>query len=197
MRNLNCIDLEQSMIKAIKILVILTLISCPGFAQNQVRADSLKRELARAKQDGNRVFILMELKDFYQNSIPDSSIYYAHEALSLLRETRYFTQQVPSLIGLAVDFRILGDVGKSMEAAYIGLQLAKDKRDHLRTAMALNSLGTTQMLSLQDYSKAINYFRQAGQIFNELHDERRKAGTIINIGSAYRRDNQSYMNQLT
>ena len=178
------------MIKTIKIAIILAVICSPVYAQNQLKADSLKYELANAKQDSIRAFRLIDLSHIYQNTKPDSSIYYGRQALTLLQNTKYFPNQVPALLNLSIEFRVLGDVGKAMEAAFKGLQIAEEKKDGHNTAHCLNQLGTIYMISLQDYSKAIQFFRQSNQISDELHDEEWNAYMVLNIASAYRRNKQ-------
>ena len=178
------------MIKTIKIAIILAVMYGPGYAQNQLKADSLKYELANAKQDSIRAFKLIDLANIYQNTKPDSSIYYGRQALTLLQNTKYFPNQVPALLNLSIEFRVLGDVGKAMEAAFKGLQIAEEKKDGHNTAHCLNQLGTIYMISLQDYSKAIQFFRQSNQIADELHDEEWNAYMVLNIASAYRRNKQ-------
>ena len=178
------------MIKTIKIAIILAVMYGPGYAQNQLKADSLKYELANSKQDSIRAFKLIDLANIYQNTKPDSSIYYGRQALTLLQNTKYFPNQVPALLNLSIEFRVLGDVGKAMEAAFKGLQIAEEKKDGHNTAHCLNQLGTIYMISLQDYSKAIQFFRQSNQIADELHDEEWNAYMVLNIASAYRRNKQ-------
>ncbi len=178
------------MIKTIKIAIILAVICSPVYAQNQLKADSLKYELANAKQDSIRAFRLIDLSNIYQNTKPDSSIYYGLQALTLLQNTKYFPNQVPALLNLSIEFRVLGDVGKAMEAAFKGLQIAEEKKDSHNTAHCLNQLGTIYMISLQDYSKAIQYFRQSNQLSDELHDEEWNAFMVLNIASAHRRNKQ-------
>ncbi len=170
--------------------IILAMLCCRGYAQNQPKADSLKDELALAKQDSIRAFRLIDLSNIYQNTKPDSSIYYGQQALTLLQKTKYFPNQVPALLNLVEKFRTLGDVGKAMEAVFKGLQIAEEKHDRPNTASSLNQLGTIYMLSLQDYSKAIQYFRQSNQILDELHNEEWNAYMVLNIASAYRRNKQ-------
>ncbi len=178
------------MIKTIKLAIILTMICSPGYTQNQLKVDSLKYELSQAKQDSIRAFILIDLSHIYQNTKPDSSIYYGRQALTLLQNAKYFSKQVSSLLILVEVFRTLGDVGKAMEAVFKGLQIAEEQNDRLNTTYCLNQLGTTYMLSLKDYPKAIQYFREANQISNELHNEEWNAYMVLNIASAYRRNKQ-------
>ena len=178
------------MINTFKIAIILTVLCSPGYAQNQLKADSLKHELTLAKQDSIRAFRLIDLSNIYQNTKPDSSIYYGLQALTLLQNTKYFPNQVPALLNLSIEFRVLGDVGKAMEAAFKGLQIAEEKKDGHNTAHCLNQLGTIYMISLQDYSKAIQYFRQSNQLSDELHDEEWNAFMVLNIASAHRRNKQ-------
>ena len=170
--------------------IILAMLCCRVYAQNQLKADSLKYEFANAKQDSIRAFRLIDLSHIYQNTKPDSSIYYGRQALTLLQNTKYFPNQVPALLNLSIEFRVLGDVGKAMEAAFKGLQIAEEKKDGHNTAHCLNQLGTIYMISLQDYSKAIQFFRQSNQISDELHDEEWNAYMVLNIASAYRRNKQ-------
>ncbi len=178
------------MIKTFIVAIVLTLMTSCCFAQYQRLIDSLRFELTKAKHDSSRALIQTELFKEYRNTKPDSSIYYGQQAFTQLQNAKYFASQVPMLNDLSVEFRTQGNVGKSMEITFIGLKIAEEMHDLQNTANCLNQLGTTYMLSLQDYPKAIQFFRQSSKIFRELQDDEDNAYMDLNIASAYRRNSQ-------
>ena len=155
--------------------------------------DSLKQELAKVKEDTTRVLIMAKLCDIYANSDFDSSNLYGQRALALSEKISYPGGEVRSLKNLGSAFETYGDMPKALELGFQGLQIAEQKELPLETSMCLTLIGNI-FWDLNDFSKAINFYRQSTTINETIKDQAGtryyRLSTEVNIGTAFMYNNQ-------
>ena len=76
--------------KAFKLTFFLAFVWGIGLAQSRQALDSIKHQLAIAKQDTSRVLILVDLCNSYRNANVDSSVMYGQQALAMSQSIKFF-----------------------------------------------------------------------------------------------------------
>lgn len=77
------------------------------YAQNFDKIDNFTNQLKQAKTDSSKMFYLNELAWEYKNSIPDSSFYFAKEALRISKHDAYAHQSTTTYNVLGLYYRRL------------------------------------------------------------------------------------------
>ena len=178
------------------LIIFLVLESCICFSQTKQDLDDLKQlkqELSMAPQDTSRVKIMVTLCNFYREFNQDSSVMFGNKAQALAQGINFPEGEANALNELGLSFRILGDMPKSLELQYQGLQIAESNKLPLLTAKCLRGIGVVYF-ELKDYTKAISYF-QRGKLINKTiqHTRGAAASEVLldwNIGVCYMRKNQ-------
>ena len=175
--------------KAFKLTFLLAFAWGIALAQSRQALDSIKHQLAIAKQDTSRVLILVDLSESYRNSNTDSSLMYGQQALTMSQSIKFLRGEARAAFNLGINYRILGDIPKSLETLFKGLQIAEDKQYPYETMRCLSVIGTLYY-DLKDYSKAISYFQLARKTSIAAQNEELEATSEQVIGSSYNKMNQ-------
>ena len=175
--------------KAFKLTFLLAFAWGIALAQSRQALDSIKHQLAIAKQDTSRVLILVDLCDSYRNSNADSSLMYGQQALTMSQSIKFLRGEARAAFTIGITYRILGDIPKSLETLFKGLQIAEDKQYPYETIRSLFIIGTLYF-DLKDYSKAISYYQLARKISIATQNKNWEANSEVNIGSSYNKMNQ-------
>ena len=125
----------------------------------QNNADSLRQELATAKEDTNKVSLLVNLGGIYQYSYPDSGILYAQPALQLAQKLNFAPGEIDAYWLLHVAFSGKGNYPKALEASLKGLELCEKSGDSTKIIMAYAGIGAVYHYS-NDYDRALYYFNK-------------------------------------
>jgi two-component system NtrC family sensor kinase len=154
--------------------VILAISVCSCFAQQtpffMKNVDSLKRELAIAREDSSRVLIMEELSLRYQSLNADSTIKYGKEGIALANKIQFTRGEIRMLNELAMAMQINGDIPASLELSFKALQMAEEKSYAFETGFSLFTIGNAYWF-LKDYDKAISYLKKAETILETVSDE--------------------------
>ncbi len=182
--------------KKIVLATILVVSWCICYSQTEQDLDlakQLRQELAMTTQDTSRVTILTNLCNFYREYNQDSSIIFGNQALALAQRINFPAGEANVLNELGLSFRILGNMPKSLELQFQGLQIAESNKWPLLMAKCLRGIGVV-FLELKDYSKAISYFKRGKLINKTIHNIKEAASSEVfldwNIGVCYMRKNQ-------
>jgi len=176
--------------KSITIMILLIGIANNGLAQRQQTTDSLKHELAIAKQDTSRVLIMARLCALYRWSNTDSALFYGDRALTLAQQIKFPAGELYALATKSWALHTMGNLSKSLELGFRALQIGQDNQLGLQTGRALLAVGKCY-LSLKDYPKALSYFRQYEQDLLDRYEY--TAGLAyceLNIGAVFLATNQ-------
>ena len=178
--------------KILSFLILITLICNHCFAQSRREIDTLKYELINAQQDTNRVLLYAELSSVYRSINSDTAIIYGEKGLELAKKINFLRGEAKALNELGFMLRILGDIPKSLEYQYKGLQIAEKNHYPIERASCLRGVGIVYMHELDDYPKAIYYFLKQLQEVNLNPKEPvfTKIALYLNLGIAYQRNKQ-------
>jgi two-component system NtrC family sensor kinase len=163
-------------------------------AQSNLKIDSLKHQLAITKNDSSRVLILSYLCNAYKDYDYDSVAIYAKRGLALAQRIGYSAGEIKVLYSWQNVFENHGDIPESLELNFKALEIAEEKHYTIETALAYSVIGSDYW-DLQDYPKAIAYFKKALVINNNAPNtfETRfvRVNSLLGMGDAY-----SEMNRL-
>jgi two-component system, NtrC family, sensor kinase len=120
-----------------------------------ITADSLKQLLSVAKEDTNKVQILLNLGWVYQWNKPDSAILYALKARELSQRLNYIDGEIKVAETLSEALSAKGNFSQALEIDFKALQLAE--KTGKQNLFADNLIGHVYFYS-GDYIKALPYY---------------------------------------
>jgi tetratricopeptide (TPR) repeat protein len=184
------------------LFIIFILISIKGITQNK-KIDSLRALLLRESKDTSRINILNTIAWEFRNNGPDSSIYYARQALPISQKTKFE-------IGLAESYLLIGtaysNLGKLDDALLILIRAKRileklsqhNSKENYRIKKNLsrvyNSIGNVYS-TLGNYNQALKNHQDALKLRSEIGDKPGIASSYNNIGIIYK-DQGNYVEAL-
>src|SRR5436190_10055926 len=146
--------------KRIFIIACVFLISLEFcFSQTRDAIDSLRHQLAGAKDDTSRISAQIALCLLYRLGNTDSSLMYGQQALESASKIKYFRGQVTVLGFMCIAMEQRGNLPKSLELGFTALRIAEENNLKALTGPALDGIGEAYII-LKDYPKAISYLRR-------------------------------------
>jgi hypothetical protein len=168
---------------------IISITFLTAFAVNlkaqTINADSLKQQLNLKLADTSKLNTLARLAFYYQDSKPDSLLYYGKRLLE-------FAQNVNSRKMISVGYStigqyeyIVGNYSLSVQWLFKSLELAQNINDSNRIANSNNLLGVAYK-EYGDYPKAIAHFLICKNIAELSHDTKQNdLFAKMNLGEVY------------
>ena len=148
--------------QALTILVCLS--SLVGSAQRLQKIDSLKAILNNTRlNDSVRLELLVRLSNTYRRISPDSALLYGQQAVEQANKINSIQGQINSLGFLSFAYYELGDLPKALGLALKAYQLAIDNHAEKYASASVTNIGYIY-LKLEDYPKALHYFRLQASI---------------------------------
>ena len=172
-----------------------------GFSQNQEQAaiDSLKHLLPISSKDTSRVLALVQLSNAYNSYRPDSSIYYAQQALVLARKIKYPKGEFEALFRMGFTLGMVGNYPRALDMLLKALRIAEKHLFGEGKARVLNRLGNIYR-DAGDYSKAVFFHQRARLLFDSLQLHSQSAGAQNLLARDYfllnKTDSALYYSQL-
>ena len=154
------------------------------FSQNN-EIDSLSQKLAVSKPDTNQVNILIRLSSQYRQVKPDSANIFGEKALNLAKQLNFTSGEIRALSQLSSLFRVQGDYPKSLELRLKALKIIEEKLPQMDKNPIWSGIGLVY-LEINDYSKAIAYFRKALEGGENINN----GNVLQNMARSYFRSNQ-------
>lgn len=132
---------------------------CRGLSENtSIQSDSLKSLLRTAKNDTNKVRILVAMSENFVNSDSyDSAAYYAIQARRLAEQLNFKPGIATSLRRLGISYTCKGQYSISLNFLFLALKVAEEIKDDYLIGKICNSLGSNYSLQ-KDYDNAQKYF---------------------------------------
>ena len=144
----------------------LLLSTVSAKAQN---IDSLKRALAAAKEDTNKLGILYTLYFDYKNSYPDSALPYIQEAYQLSIKVKSDQGVRWSLLELGEMAQTFGNDKQALSYDSMALPLFGKMKDTLGLYFILTHIGNIYS-GLHDYKNSLLYYHKALAILTVFND---------------------------
>ncbi|MGH2565068.1 MAG: tetratricopeptide repeat protein, partial [Ginsengibacter sp.] len=160
------------------------------FSQTREAIDSLQHQLAIAKDDTSRINAQTDLCLLYRLGNTDSSLLYGQQALKSAQKIKYLKGEISALSFMCIVTEQQGNLPKSLELGFRGLQLAKGNHLESLAGPALDGIGEVYII-LKDYPKALNYLRTYISISeSNSNDDEGLAYAYFDIGVAFEGMNQ-------
>jgi tetratricopeptide (TPR) repeat protein len=153
-----------------------------GFAQNQSKADSLKRIYATLDSNhANRLTILYEIA--FNDSNPSEIIKYSELLISAAQERKDEHQESRGYLQQGNGYRLSGNYDRAFKSYFKGLELANSVNNRSAISSALGSIGDAYSV-LDDSKNALKYYRSAVNYFDKS-DKRQIGSVLFNMGDEY------------
>src|SRR5688500_5965177 len=107
------------------LITILSITVAEAQQSNQFYIDSLKHELTIAKEDTNKVDLLLTLSNFYVQSSADTGIAYAQQALDLAKKINFQAGILSAEFRLSIALTTSGNYPLGLDHAFKMLFIAK------------------------------------------------------------------------
>lgn len=173
--------MQGKKISAILLFIFSCLIS---FSQNNAGIDSLKKLLLTAREDSNKVNILLALNKEYLSSDPGEAIRYATEARNLSANINYHRGEAYSYKGLGLVYVMQGNYVETIENYERALVIFDSLNDKAGKANILSNQGTVYFNQADD-AKALELYLKGLQVAEQTTDSSRIATLLLNIGAVY------------
>ena len=163
------------------------LTSAAGYSQGKVniafdKADSLRRELAIARNDTSIALIQADLCNSYKFFKPDSALFFGQRALTLSRQIHFPKAEANALYNLAVTSNATGNQSQALTLQLKCLKVSENYGLTVQKQTALTQLGNYYR-SPGSYPKSIYYLIRALKT-SDVSSEAR-ALTLANLISTY------------
>ncbi len=169
--------------------LILSLSLIKTTAQNNY-ADSLKQQLASAKEDADRVDLLSQLAQFYTFFYPDTAESYARQGLQLARKINNNRGEAECMMSLCLTLTFSGNYTSALDYGLKASPLLADLHDTI--LLVWNSIQIlTCYRQLEDYDQALIYGYNAKRLMKLSHPDSNQVSVGLGmIGAVYEKNNQ-------
>lgn len=170
------------------VLIIGLILPCLGFSQT---FDSLFKELnTPGIDDDKKAKVLIDLAWEFRDIRPDSTLYFANEALRIAEEAENMSLVIQAHNYLGVAYRNLSLYSKSLEKYLLALELSEKHEVFEQRGYALINIANLYLFQ-KDYAEAKNYLIQALDQAQQLANYSMVGYCYVNLGRVHR-DIQEY-----
>lgn len=174
--------------------IILFLLFTPAVFQVQAqynihRLDSLKKVLVTLADDSLRIALLQDLERIYQDTNPDSSIYYAKDILRLAKQSNNPKWNINGYAWIGKAYMVKGNYPRALEMQFKRLQIAESINDLASEAGTYNAIGNIYK-EQQDFKNAIVNYKQCKTLAGKIYDLDDSLYALMNLGYVYEKINQ-------
>jgi len=174
--------------KKILLLIIITVCSVEQSwpqLQGQLRIDSLLAQLPKAKEDTNKVKLLIDLSHTYYSINPDEGLRFGKQGLALAEKLEWKMGIANACRTIAGNYGYgKSDYAAALKFSFWALEKFKEIEDKTGTARTLGDIGVVYWYQ-SDYPSALKYYFDALRINEELNNKADMAATLCNIGIVY------------
>ena len=175
--------------RKIIILVLVLFFAHALQAQNRL-LDSLKQQLAVAKEDTNKVRLLNDISTKYTWMYADTASMYARRGLQLAQRLNDEKGIAFAQRSMCASLTVLGNYLLALDYGFKALTLFKKIRSNTGIAGSYNTIAQCYR-GQGDYSTAIKYARIALQLAEQNQFEKKRLAIFQGIlSSTYEKDNQ-------
>ncbi len=166
------------------LVCIVLLLCCTTTVTAQQNIDSLLSALKTAKEDSNKVLLLLSIGEQYERFAPETSKQYYQQSLQLSQKIGYTTGEIKYASYYTAVLSMQGKFDSSLILNKKSLELAKQLKDELIIAKTtFNTANSFHMISKDD--SALYYYMQALPILDKLGNKRLLGIAYSNIQNIY------------
>lgn len=158
-----------------QLLLLFTFISCNGamnvVAQTHSNIDSLQQLIKKEKDNENKVLLLIQIGQEYENRDLEKSKSYYHQARILGHKINYPLTEVKFTSNYTFALNMQGKYDSSLYWNLKGIEAAKKLDDDEQLAKAYFNTGTTYQY-MSDYPAAVEYYQKGLALFEKIDDKK-------------------------
>jgi two-component system, sensor histidine kinase ChiS len=173
--------MNQLLRSALKIALIILMLPITGWGQNNL--DSLHLSL-KALKGVDKAKKMLELANYYKSVFPDSSVYYANQALNMGEIEKDILIQAKSYSTLGETFQIKNQLDESIESYFKAIEIAEKNGEKTSLGTSYNGLGIS-FYYLNDLEKAELYIKKGAELKLELKDYTYYSVITTNLAAIY------------
>ena len=158
------------MSKVARIIWLFFLPAITAGAQEFMNRDSLLRLLPAAKEDTNKVLLLINIGQQYESNEPESAKYYYQSARDLSRKIDYKLGIIKFYANYTFVLNQQGFFDSSLRMNLHAVELARELKDTLYLAKSLFNAGSSYRLQ-EEYEQAIRYYEEGKRLFEPYQNE--------------------------
>ena len=166
------------------ITILLLLFGLWWNANSQTKAERLEKVVMLAQNDSQRVELLNNLADVYKFSNPDSAILFANSARIIAKRINDIEQELWSVLLLGLSHITLGNDAEALQNILWCLKVAEEENLMDLKAKSLIQMGIIYT-RMGEYEKALNYHKNAGDIFDSIQNHTFSAFTKTHISKSF------------
>lgn len=156
--------------KQISILLLLLCLFTRGRSQELMNRDSLLRLLPVAKEDTDKVQLLINLGQQYETQEPERAKYYYRSAGELSRKLGYKPGEIRYRMNYTYVLNQLGLFDSALAMNLESVRMARELGDNFMLAKTLFNTGSSYRLK-EDYTQAIPYYEEGKRLFEPYRNE--------------------------
>jgi tetratricopeptide (TPR) repeat protein len=137
-----------------------------------------------------KVDVLNQLSEKYQNTAPKQARKYAQEAMELAQDLAYTLGEALAYKNIGVVYHLQGNNSQAIEFFLKALKLYEKERDEVGIAHTLHDIGVVYQ-GLQKYAEAQQYYDRVLALDHKLQDKKGEASTLNNIADLYYQQEQT------
>ncbi len=171
--------------------VVLVLHLTAAHAQMVIglNKDSLKQKLSALPSDTNRVNLLITIGQQYEDSNPDSALYYYQHAGTLSEQLNYNVGIIKYINNYTAVLNVQGKLQESIQLNLKAAAISEQQGLKLYEGKAYNNIGAVYQYQ-EDYPMAIQYYLKALTLVENTNDKQSLSLLFTNLCGVYRNMNQ-------
>mgnify|MGYP002786784859 CR=1 FL=1 len=159
---------------------------CLFLSLSAQKIDSLYQLLERpGLSEGELVDVYTALAWEFRDNRPDSSLYFANQAIKLADKNELVAKRIQATNYLGVAYRNLSLYSKALEMYLLALDMAEKTRNFEQRGYSLINIANLYLFQ-KDYLEARNYLIRALDQAQELVDRNMMAYCYVNLGRVHR-----------
>ena len=160
--------------KKVFFICMLSLFSFTKTICQNLTIDSLKEQLAIAKEDTTKVNLFLLLSYNYTDvQQRDSAIWYAQKGLFLAQKIKYVNGELEALGRMSTAYWEAGSYPQALQLAIQKLQVAERTKDTMSIIQAVTSVGRTYF-EMNEYLKALENAQKIKQLVHSGYFKQEK-----------------------
>jgi signal transduction histidine kinase/Tfp pilus assembly protein PilF len=149
------------------------------WSQDRRSADSLRTLIAKAKQDSNKINLMMTLGMSLEEENPKEALKTYQETLLLSRQLKYPRKEFSAMINQGIAYYLLGEWENAIRSYEEAFALAKKQDWKNKMGVPLVNIGNVY-LALSQYPEAIEYYQRA-EPYLAPDQQGKMAANMVNI----------------
>lgn len=146
--------------------------------------DTLQHLLKTSKADSDKVNILWQLGQEYQNLKPDMALLYGQKAYKLANKINYTEGASSALTVIASAYNRTGNYPKALMYYIKVLKIEETRNMPEKLALAIMNIATVYHLQ-GDETKALSFALRADSVINKENIDWLKVYSLLNLGDMY------------